>query len=47
MKFEVVSADRLIQFQQDLRRRKGTLIRAKPFKNSDDNDCYHMMYLEA
>lgn len=45
MKTDIISASYLMQFQKQLRLKKGVLIRAIPFTNEANEECYHMMYV--
>lgn len=47
MQIEIIAASMLMHFQQRLRTQGLLLIRAKPFRNSDGNDCYSMMFIKT
>lgn len=46
MKTTVILASGLFNFQRQLRINKGMLIRAIPFTNAENVECYRMMYVE-
>lgn len=41
----LITAEKLIWFQQALRYRAGKLIRAKPYRDIDGKDCYRLFYV--
>lgn len=45
MKIEIIPASGLISFQRYMRSAKLTLIRAVPFTNIENVECYRMMYV--
>lgn len=45
MKTEIIAASYLFNFCKQLRINKGMLIRAIPFTNAENIECYKMMYV--
>lgn len=45
MKTTIILASGLIYFQRQLRLNKGMLIRAIPFTNAENVECYKMMHV--
>lgn len=46
MKTEIILASQLMSYQKWLRSRNHMLIRAMPFTNIENAECYRMMYVE-
>lgn len=44
---EIIQASALISFQRYMRNEKLTLIRAVPFTNTENVECYKLMYVRS
>ncbi len=47
MTTEVITASALISFQRYMRNAKLILIRAVPFTNAENVECYRLMYVRS